>query len=372
MFEKKKFENDIFQDIQSFSDRIKNNTTEKNFQSLLPFGVSFLDDCLNGIRKNDLILIAAKTGFGKTELARIIALHNAIKHRVHFFALEAENSEIELRIKFTYMAQSAYGEFRKLFPQGFVFNYADWRDGVYNSNENLKNVVKDLSEYASNFVKDEYKNLKTYYQANSTLNEENIASTILSIKNETDLIIIDHLHYFGFSDHDENRAMKKLITTLRELSLKIEKPIVLLAHVRKTDRRNSGPIPTAEDIHGSSDISKIATKIILLARADVETFSNTKFATYFRVAKYRLDGSRTRYAAVVNFDISKNNYSEKYYLGKIKADESEIELFTEADRACVPHWAKNFVPAQSEKDSQKSRQSANLKPDRQKRVDIYE
>ncbi|HND85068.1 MAG TPA: DnaB-like helicase C-terminal domain-containing protein, partial [Pseudobdellovibrionaceae bacterium] len=46
---------------------------EHRGRNLIPFGISFLDGALDGILPNDLILIGAATGAGKTTLATQLA-----------------------------------------------------------------------------------------------------------------------------------------------------------------------------------------------------------------------------------------------------------------------------------------------------------
>ena len=60
------------------------------------FGIKYLDAALHGIKPNDLILIGASSGAGKTELCTHIAKTNAkLGKRVRYIALEAEKNEIE-------------------------------------------------------------------------------------------------------------------------------------------------------------------------------------------------------------------------------------------------------------------------------------
>jgi replicative DNA helicase len=71
----------------------------------LPYHHAFLDDYLRCIMPNDLILLGAETGAGKTELARHIGAANARNgKRVYYFALEAEDKEIERRTKYAELA----------------------------------------------------------------------------------------------------------------------------------------------------------------------------------------------------------------------------------------------------------------------------
>jgi hypothetical protein len=123
---------------------------------------------------------------------------------------------------------------------------------------------------------------------------------------------------------------------IRDVSLKIGKPIILVAHIRKADRRNSGALPNLDEIHGSSDIAKIATRVITLAPAGkfISKPSPVLFPTFFKVLKNRVDGSRCSEVAVINFDVSKNSYDNNFLLGKFNYDETEFETTDE-----WPDWA---------------------------------
>ena len=78
---------------------------------ILKFGVSYLDDALLGILPNDLVLIGAPSGAGKTQLCVNIANANLAEgKRVHVFALEAEQDEWERRIKYQMLCQAYYSD----------------------------------------------------------------------------------------------------------------------------------------------------------------------------------------------------------------------------------------------------------------------
>ena len=81
------------------------------------FGISFLDDALRGIYPSDLNVIAASTGFGKTELATLIAHENLEKKQVLLIALEASYLELQRRIKYRYIAKHFF-ENKDRFPSG--------------------------------------------------------------------------------------------------------------------------------------------------------------------------------------------------------------------------------------------------------------
>lgn len=296
----------------------------------LTYGNTFLDDATGGIFQNDLILITSKTGVGKTELATQIALANILKDkRVHFFALEAEIYEIERRSKYRMLAECFYiqknwGDYKK------VPNYRNWITGKD------EDILKKFEPEVDEVLKQRFKNLFVRYRINN-FTAETFQKEVQLIQDETDLIIVDHLHYFDFDDVNENKAMKEAVKTIRDTALLIGKPVVLLAQLRKGGK-DSGIIPSLEDVHGSSDVIKIATRAIMIAPArDQKSINPYLYPTYMRITKNRIEGSTTNYVGLIGYDITKNKYAEQYHIGKLTFDESEVELLSEWD---YPQWAE--------------------------------
>lgn len=329
-----RFSESVLDEIKQSSERIKTESLSRTPEEPLSFGIQYLDECLGGIFKNDFIVLGARSGIGKTEAAKICALANAHNKNIFFFALEAEPNEIERRIKYSIVSNAVYGSLRNLFS-GVRFNFMDWMIGKY------KPILGDYEAEIDKIVEETVPGLHTYYQKNSTLNEENIEKTILSIQDKADLIIIDHLHFFDFEDENENRAMKKLVKKLKSISQNTSVPILMLAHLRKSDKRFQSLVPDMDDFHGSSDITKIATKVVLLAAANgIELGDKSVFPTYILAAKNRYDSSRARYVSVCGFNMKENNYAKKYEVGRISFDGKEFNPEEEA-----PYWAVSAINA---------------------------
>lgn len=304
-------------------------------ENVIRFGIDYLDDALSGIAANDFVLVGAKTGSGKTELVTNIALNAAqAGKRVHFFALEAADREIERRLKFKVLAKRFRSEILNRFPD-IRFCYQDWAMGL------LRNELKDYDLKANDEMEWFYKNLFTYYRTHGNYTVHDFEKQFQAIKNETDLIIIDHLHYFDSDNLNENAAIKEITKKLKDLSDLLGKPIILVAHLRKTDKRFASLVPDIEDFHGSSDIAKIATKAIILAPAREFTLVNLDlkkhvWPTYARIVKSRTDSSRTIPTAVIFFDSKINEYSPGYFLGKING-ENQWESIPDIN---APSWAR--------------------------------
>lgn len=314
---------------------------------LLSFGNKFLDDALGGIASDDLIIMTARTGGGKTELVIDIARSNALSNKkIYFFALEAYKNEMEKRLKFKVLSklfyeQPNYKEF-KIRP-----NYQDWSYGKQ------ADLLGKFNVEANEVIYRDYKNLFTFYRS-LNFDAELFGQITNAIHHDADLIIIDHLHYFDLEDINENIAMKKLVKEIKDISLLIGKPVILVAHLRKSNHNSSvGVVPELEEIHGSSDISKIATKVIATAPAyDQPQSSRFLFPTYFKILKNRPDSSRARYAALCSFDIQKNAYLDKYIIGKIN-QKGDFESCYDNE---VPQWANENVAPQKPKPEKKDDQ----------------
>jgi replicative DNA helicase len=299
----------------------------ENAKDPLTFGIPFLDEAFPGIFKNDLVLVAGRSGQGKSEIALHVALTNAVKgKRVVLLALEHERREVARRMLYKEMAKEFY---RAIIRPGGRPNYLHWYAGKQETllSPYYEKAARTLSAYS---------NLKVFYRGQDFGLKE-LRMIFASIKGQADLLVLDHLHYMDFADDNENRAHKEAVKEIRNLALIHGIPVILVAHIRKADRRNPNPLPDMEDIHGSSDIFKIATKAIIIAPAkdqDVQPGTKTfRFPTYFRLAKCRQDGGLQWFCGLSSFDMSKGQYDEHYVIGNFN-QKGEWQTATEK-----PFWA---------------------------------
>lgn len=324
--------------FRSFADRLDGERTERLAMrdKILEFGVKFLDVALGGIFLHDLILLGAASGVGKTDAAAAIALENARKGRkVHYFALEAEDREIERRLKFKLVSKLAREQahpsvWRRL-------NFLDWYTGK------LDHITRPYEAAADVALKQTMRSLETYYKAGD-FTAEHFEALVREIAPRTELIILDHLHYVDSDDANENRGFKAIVKRIRDLALEIGKPVIAVAHVRKGDRKSPRVVPALEDFHGTSDVPKIATKAIMLApaydrRAEDESGNECPWLwpTYIAATKCRFDSVRTRYVGLVNYDARLGRYVDEFDLGRVNPTGEKWDAI---DAANYPEWAK--------------------------------
>lgn len=299
----------------------------------VPFGISFLDDALIKLLPNELMLIGARTGRGKTELATTLAFQfSDMGKSVAFFALEADKWEIHRRLKYRRVNQlirKHYGD--KVKPMRF----REWLLNGYDKDMDSIDRAADQELKLGSF------GLRVVYKG-ERYTPKNFVADLTAMEADTDVFIVDHLHYFDLGNNNEMDGLKDAIHAIRNASIHHGKPVILLAHLRKSDRSSKKLMPDLDDFHGHSDIVKVATTVLLMAPVpdDKADPSMGVFPTYFHLAKCRTAAEVTPYCAVMGFDQLANNYSDKYYLCKssFMDDPTVIEKASE-----IPKWAKRAV-----------------------------
>lgn len=317
--------------FKSAAERVRGERAERleDSKRIIPYGVPYLDDYTCGILRNDFVILGALTGAGKTSMATGIA-KRALKEgrRVHFFALEAEPNEIERRLKFRLIVEAVY----KTVPTpawAAGFDYLEWRIGKWDD------FVQQYERIADETIARDYRNLVTYYRGRD-FRAEDISRFFRAVQDQTDLIILDHLHYVDFDDETaETRAIRKIVMTIRDVALEIGIPVIVLAHLRKPKGHRT-LLPQLDDFHGSSEITKRATVCIILAPA-VDAPSDKAYLarTYIHVGKHRARGA-SHLVARHDFHLGAREYSGTYELGRISFKGDTYDVI-EPKR--IPRWA---------------------------------
>ena len=312
--------------FKSFPDRLLESDArrEKLKRTLLTYGIEYLDKALLGITYHDLVLVGAPTGSGKTNFIANLALANVRKgKRVHLMALEAHEGEVEDRLFYSAIAQEFYRDPER--PKNIHLRYVDWCQGNLDHllDKYKKSVLMELGRLEK---------FKTFYRGDS-FDVEALKQNAFAIAHETDLIIVDHVHYFDYRDDNENRALKEIVKSVREINQIIEKPIILVAHLRKKPNKNSPLVADNDEFMGSSDLTKIATTIISLGRG--EMLSKGRSETFLRISKSRVAGEVIFYVAKLLFNLKTNTYDKAFKLGKLVKMGTQFEEIKPED---APGW----------------------------------
>jgi len=316
-----------------------------DFNSLCRYGVKALDDPLLAIARNELIVIGADSGIGKSTLILDIARHNAKNgKKVALFYLEGGHIEAIQRMKWKdicdiYYREKFKGEFVDMDFRRWVLNYSRIPE--------IDNIHARL--YAEQ--KDVYKDNLFFYPISEDFKIDILLRALLDFHKLTDtkfgefkktgvydldLIIIDHLQYFSLDRSDnEITEITRIIREVKKITDYHNIPVILVSHLRKKGKDRG--LPDQEDFYGSSNIPKISTTAITIAADTQEdNLATNIFPTYFRIVKSRI-GLRSNYAIRCNFNLTRGNYEDTYKIFRLDgAGFIGVELPQEE----LPKWAK--------------------------------
>lgn len=294
---------------------------------VLPLEFPFIRDALTGLLDTDFVLLGARSGKGKTSALSEIATTAAIaKKKVVFFALEAEENEIEMRILYRLLSKYYFEDPAR--ARGVRLDYRSFRLGE------MKEVFEPYMQFALDWVDQNLGGLVTSYRS-ERFTFEDFQRQLEGIReHQPDLVIVDHLHYFDLGrGSDRNEKMSELAKQIRGLNLDYRIPFICAAHVRKDVERI---VPDQEDFMGSSDIFKVATAIVMFG-ANPGGYNPKLQAqeTLFAIPKARTGGIPL--VAKLQFSYVYQCYAKEYTLGTLSPDGKR---FTEIEPKDYPHWAQ--------------------------------
>lgn len=315
---------------RTYIDQILDDTTKHDYF----FGNTFLDKATMGMINTDLCFIGAKSGKGKTQFLTNIANHNAsLKKKVLFLGLEAEENEIEMRLKYEIESGLYFKDLNR--NRTIRVDYRSWRRGL------LQREFQKYKEEAISIFIDRFTFLDTVY-TKSGFDVDALEKVLFHVP-DADMIIIDHLHFFDIrqSAKSEHHETTFILKKIRELNLEYKKPFVVAAHVRKDLTRI---IPDMEDFHGTSNIPKIATMIIMMAQAPNGYDHKAQMSkTYFTIPKLRT-GSLGNICGILSYSLRHQQYIPDFSLGVYSHLGDKVN---ELEREGWPEWASGPVYSSS-------------------------
>jgi replicative DNA helicase len=200
-------------------------------------GFRQLDNLLYGFGSNDLIVIGARPGQGKTTLA------------LNFMAFQSY--KLNLHIKFYSVEMDKQSVMINLIAMDKKINAAN-----YYKNEISEQNEKDIIDY-----------LSKYSEHNLEIDDELISVDDICEDMIFSKARIFYIDYVQILKNNEKTIFDRISYSMRKLKQtqkKINKPIVLISQARRPISKKEAP--SKEDLKGSGSIEEEATKIIMINR----------------------------------------------------------------------------------------------------------
>lgn len=281
------------------------------------YGVPYLDKELLGISKTDLVLIGARSGAGKSSLARIIYNAND-KAKTALFSLEDFDGSVEssiMRKEYNIITESQY-------------SIREWQ-----TKTNIKideNALKMAQENMEKQIGNSFIFGRVPPEVNQDSDEEGWNIKALTDKiawcatHGIELIIIDHLDYLDRDNPNESDIahITELMKAIRKAQ-ELGSAIVAFSHLRKfAGSKNETVVPNEDEFIGSSNKVKQATQVILLAPEYKQQDNNC--GTWCCIRKNRYGGIKYQ-AAKMFFNPLTETYNQNYEMFNINYSGTKAE-----------------------------------------------
>lgn len=284
-----------------------------------------LDKALGGLRKTDLIVLAARPGMGKTALACTIALNVATNQQsddssggtVAFFSLEMSAMQLAIRM----LAAAFKRDVKKML------------DGKLQDED-----LEQLNEQSKVL-----RTLPLYFYDTPTLTIAQLRSEArrLKRKKKLSLIVVDYLQLMAGSAESRRQGrvqeVSEISRGLKAIAKEMDVPVLAMSQLsRESEKRGGDHVPRLSDLRDSGSIEQDADIVLLIHReayylasqikeqgeaADarlVEKFEACRHKAHIIIAKYRNGPTKVitlRFnEASVSFD-SYTSISEDDYFG---------------------------------------------------------
>jgi len=266
-------------------DSVKEIGQEKD---VVKYGYSFLDDQLGGIFKGEVLVLGGITGTGKTTLSLNVAHKLANDGKKVCVAALEDRLVMRGQKALLYQINRARGKMREK-----KIRMVDFLTGKEKATEleidDARKAILSSTDYVS---------AKTHM---SVYDLENIYSR------GYDLVVLDHLHYFGnmnAGDMSKANKVEETMQFIKYLTVKYNTRTILVAHFKKIDESKR---PTMTDFKDSISIPQTADTVMMLWRdkSSAED-SSLQYETEFICPKSRIDCPS--FTAEATFDIGLNDY----------------------------------------------------------------
>lgn len=233
----------IKQTFEDLEQAMESDTTTMGLST----GFSDFDDMTSGLNENQLMIIAARPGMGKTSLALNIAQNVALEEEepVALFSME--------------MSQTALAQ--RLLASESRVAYSKLQDGTISEREHRK-VMNGLLRLGDAPI---------YLDDTANLSVRDIKAKALRRASESNLslIIVDYLQLMQAPDTADSREQQvsTLSRGLKKIAMDMELPVIALAQLnRQPERRGSDKRPKLADLRGSGAIEQDADIVSFVYR----------------------------------------------------------------------------------------------------------
>ena len=235
--------------LESVIGKLEEIHKDSNSLRGLTTGFYKLDEITNGLQKSDLIIIAARPGFGKTSLAMNIVTNAALEAgaKCACFSLEMSADQLSQRMLFS-LANVDMGKGLK-----GDLDQVDWGK-LWKANKKLTQT-------------------QIYIDDGSLNTPAKILSKCRKLKREhgLDLVMIDYLQLMTDDMKSDNRQteISAISRKMKVLAKELNVPVILLSQLSRGVEQRTNHRPVLSDLRESGAIEQDADMVIFIHKKEM-------------------------------------------------------------------------------------------------------
>jgi replicative DNA helicase len=246
---------------------IEETSKNRALVSGIDTGFTELNRMTGGLHRQNLVVVAAGPGLGKTSFCPNIACHTALHQgkKVGIFSLEMSKPEITKRMISSLSEVDAHR-----IRSGYL-NREDWgKICVATSNLTSAGIYIDDS-------------------ANLTMLQVRAKAQRLAMEHAIDLLVVDYLQLVSGSRRYENRTQEvtEISRGLKNLAKELDIPVIAVSQLnREIEKRSGSRKPQLSDLRESGAIEQDSDLVLFISRDEAEGAGDGDFAK-ITIAKQR-------------------------------------------------------------------------------------
>jgi replicative DNA helicase len=211
-------------------------------------GFMDLDTLLGGLKRGDLVIVAARPSLGKTSLVLNFARNAAARQgaKVAFFSIEMASEQLVTRLLST---ESGVDSTKLTF-------------GVHSERDERK-IMQALGELSD---------LPIFFDDSATLTISDMRAKAkrMQLERGLDLIVVDYLQLMSSGTRNDNRVQEVSYITraLKQLARDLDVPVIACSQLSRAAETRGDSKPMLSDLRESGSIEQDADVVMFIYRQD--------------------------------------------------------------------------------------------------------
>lgn len=244
-------------------EELQTRSMERRQITGVPTGFHKLDEITAGLQPENLIVVAARPGVGKTSWAMNVATNAALQHNVPVLVFSLEMSKFEL------MERMLAGEARidsSRMRKGII-EYGDWKSSIYPAADRLTKAPILIDDSAAPNI------LELRAKARRFRGDPRYFPNRTDGRPPLGLMVIDYLQLArglgGKKDESREREIAEISRGLKALAKELHIPIIAISQLNRGVERREDKRPQLSDLRESGAIEQDADMIMFIHREEM-------------------------------------------------------------------------------------------------------